>query len=194
MNNFKGTVCYLIGGAPRTGKTTRAYELAKEHVTKPLSTDAIAGIIMETAGRDRYPALFYVRDHQSAESFYRQYDTPERALEVGIAAGRQLEEPIIIVLKRLLPDWRTVILEGVAITPAFVERLERAFPETDFRVTFLYDKTGKHIEENIYAKGLWRRDESYSDDVKPNEIAYAQVFNEWIYDEALKYNQEIITF
>lgn len=192
MKNFNGTICYLIGGAPRTDKTTLSYKLAKEHATKPLSTDALAGIIMDTAGKDRYPALFYAREHPSVESFYRQYVLPEQVLQVGIAAGKQLEEPIIVVLKRLLPDWGTVVLEGVAITPAFAKRLQEVFSDTEFRVIFMYDKTGERIGERIHAKGLWRRDESYSDEIKPKEIAYAREFNEWVKKEAEKYDMEIM--
>lgn len=193
MNNLNKTTCYLIGGAPRTGKTTFAREIAQKHRVKPISTDTIAGIVMDTAGKEKYPYLYYVREHTDVESFYRQYDTPQKVLEIALKAAAQLEEPIIVFLKRFLSDWGTVVLEGAAVTPVLVLRLQDAFPETIFHTIFMHDKSGEHIEENIYAKGLWRRDEHYSDEVKPKEIAYAQAYNEWVKREAEQHGMEVLS-
>lgn len=193
MNNLNKTTCYLIGGAPRTGKTTYSIELARRHHTKSISTDAIAGIVMDIASKEQYPYLYYAREHADAESFYHQYDTPQKALEISLKAAVQLEEPIIVFLRRLLPDWETVILEGAAVTPALVLRLQDNFPEVIFDPIFMHDKTGGHIEENIYAKGLWRRHEHYSDEVKPKEIAYAHAYNEWIKREAESHGMKVLS-
>ena len=56
---MEDTICYLIGGAPRTGKTTLAKKLAGENGIKSLSTDSILVMMMKIVRREDYPDLFY---------------------------------------------------------------------------------------------------------------------------------------
>lgn len=88
-------------------------------------------------------------------------------------------------------SWKTEVLEGDVVTPAFAERMKKKFPDTTFHIIFLYDATGESIRERVFREGLWSRTIPYSDAVKPKEVAYAMAYNEWLLREANHYGMEI---
>lgn len=187
---MEDVVCYLIGGAPRTGKTTLAEKVALEHGTKSLSTDSILVMMMKMVRQEDYPDLFRTHGH-TVESFYQKYDTAKKVAEAEVKAGLDAEKGIVAVLELLLPAWKTVVLEGDMITPGFVVRLKEKFPKTSIQATFLYDDNYERIKERIYTKGLWSRSKPYTDTIKPKEIEFVQAFNEWYLHEAKRYGVEI---
>lgn len=184
------TICYLIGGAPRTGKTTLAKKLASENGIKSLSTDSILVMMMKIVRREDYPNLFYT-EGLTVEEFYEKYNTPVSAVEAGVKAGKDAERGIIALIEHTLPSWRVIVIEGDVITPSFAKGLQEKYPKTSIRATFLYDNDSERIKERIYTKGLWTRDKPYSDAVKPMEVEYVKAYNEWFRHEVERYGFEI---
>ncbi len=187
---MEDTICYLIGGAPRTGKTTLARQLAAEHHTQPLSTDSLLVMFRKIVRREDHPDLFFIQG-MTVEEFYEKYDTPQKALEASLKAGRDAEGSLTALLEYIIPSWKVVVMEGDVITPEYAQRMREKFPKTAFHVTFLYDEDGEYIQERVFREGLWSRTVPYTDAVKPKEIAYAKAYNQWFYDEARRYGMEI---
>lgn len=180
---MENTTCHLIGGAPRTGKTTLANEIATKHGIKPLSTDSILVMMMKMVQEEDYPDLFYLKG-MTVEDFYEKYSTPQQAVEAGVKSGVDAERGLIALLEYTLPAWKIVVLEGDVVTPSFAKRMQQKFPTTTFYTTFLYDDNEQRIRERIFREGLWSRTVPYSDDVKPKEVAYAIEYNKWFLNDA----------
>lgn len=184
---MEDAVCYLIGGAPRTGKTTFANKIAKENGTKVLSTDSLMVMMRKIVRREDYPELFFIDGH-TVESFYQMYNTAQKVLDAEVKAGLCAEKGIIAILEHTLPAWRVVVLEGDVITPGIADRLKKKYPKTTFHTTFFYDDNEARVHDRIYSKRLWSRDEPYTDDVKPQEVAFVKAYNKWYLTEAKRYN------
>ena len=182
---MENTVCYLIGGAPRTGKTTLAERLARESNMKSLSTDSISVMMTKIVRREDYPNIFYTQG-VTVEEFYEKYDTPTKAVEAGLKAGYDTEKGTTALIESLLPTWKAIVIEGVFVTPSFVRQLQKKYPKTAIHPTFLFDNNKQRIRERIYAKGLWSHSRPYSDAVKPKEVEYVVAYNEWFRDEAVR--------
>jgi len=187
---MEDTICYLIGGAPRTGKTTRAEKLASENGIKSLSTDSILVMLTKIVRREDYPNLFYTHGI-TVEEFYEKYDTPTKAVETSVKASYDAERGITALIEHTLPAWKVIVVEGDIITPGFAKRLQDKYPKTSIRPTFLFDDDNERITERIFTKGLWTRDKPYSDAVKPMEVEYVKAYNEWFRHEAERYGFEI---
>jgi len=187
---MENTVCYLIGGAPRTGKTTLAERLASENGIKPLSTDSISAMMTKLVRREDYPNLFY-KQGLTVEEFYEKYDTPAKAVAAGVKAASDTERGVALFIEHVLPAWKVIIIEGVFITPGFVKRLQEKHPKTSIHSTFLFDDDRDRIRERIYTKGLWSHNKLYSDAVKPKEIEYVAAYNEWFRDESKRHGLDI---
>src|SRR5436309_10655357 len=109
--------CYLIGGAPLTGKTKWADVLAAAHAgAVKISTDALCSELMRTTRpRDR-PNLFYDQQHD-VESFYAEYDTPEKAVHAGVLQGKDIEPSIRDAVARHVRACKVLIRGGGALRP-----------------------------------------------------------------------------
>lgn len=187
---MENTVCYLIGGAPRTGKTTLANEIAANHGIKPFSTDSILVMMMKIVREEDYPDLFYLKG-MSIEEFYEKYNTAQKAVEAGVKSGLDAERGLVALLEHTLPAWKVIVLEGDIITPSFAKRMQQKFPNTTFHTTFLYDDNEQRIRERIFREGLWSRTVPYSDAIKPKEVAYAIEYNEWFLNDAKQYDMKV---
>ncbi|HET9412123.1 MAG TPA: hypothetical protein VFO38_04720 [Candidatus Saccharimonadales bacterium] len=187
---MENTVCYLIGGAARTGKTTMANELAVEHGIKPFCTDSLHVMLTKLVRRQDNPDLFYTHD-LSVEQFYEKNNTPQKALEATVKAALASEYGFTVFIERILPSWQVMVIEGTLITPGFVSRLRQKYPDTTFEATFLYDDNLDRIRDRIYTHGLYYRT-PYSDNIKPKEVAYVQACNDWYKKEAKRYKMELI--
>lgn len=183
-------VCYLIGGAPRTGKTTLAEKLANENGIKSLSTDSILVMLTKIVRREDYPNLFYTQG-LTVEDFYEKYDTPTKAVEASVKAAYDAERGIIALIEHTLPAWKVIVIEGDIITPGFVKRLQDKYPKTSIRTTILFDDNHERITERIFTKGLWARDKPYSDAIKPKEVEYVKAYNKWFQREAERYGMKV---
>jgi len=183
---MEDAICYLIGGAPRTGKTTLAKKVAEENNIKSLSTDSLLVMMTKIVRREDYPDLFYTQG-LSVEEFYAKYDTTEKVVEASVKAGYEAEKGVAALIEHTLPAWKVIVVEGAVITPGFVKRLQEKYPKLSIRSTFLFDNDHERIKERIYTKGLWARDKPYSDSVKPNEVEYVVAYNEWFRSEAERY-------
>ena len=81
--------------------------------------------------------------------------------------------------------WDSFVLEGIAILPRLVHEAFKDNPS--IKPIFLLNDDRERIKEVIYTRGLWADAHTYSDEVKPIEVEWAILFNEWIKGEAEKY-------
>ena len=178
--------CFLIGGAPLTGKSTYANLLASKHQAVQFSTDNVRDWMKKVTKVQDYPRLFY-GEGLDVESFYRAYDTPQKVLAGEIDQGEDVEKGVIALLECYLP-WEQLVIEGIGITPEFAVTLQEQFPKIEFENTFLFDNDLPRIRERVWQRGLWDLADTYPDYIKEKEVEWVVLYNEFYKEEAKKYN------
>lgn len=174
--------CYLIGGAPLSGKTTLAALKAAQHQATQISTDNIRDWMKRVALPEQYPDLF-AGSELNAEAFYREYNTPEKVLKQQVDEGFDVAKGIKALLECYLP-WERLIIEGIAITPTSAKQLIADFPSIEFEVTFLYDNNTKRIQQRIKERGLWSKANTYPEHIQEKELPWVILYNEFYQHEA----------
>ncbi len=179
----------LIGGAPVSGKTTLSKDLAKHDGAVELSSDSIRSWMKQLVSNKDYPGLFY-SDDMSAEEFYQKYDSPEAVVEGEINEGRQVEKGILSFLKSSIM-WDHLIMEGIAITPEFMEKIKLMYPEQEVNCIVLVDESKERIRSRISSRGLWGPLDTYPSKLIPTEVEWVVLYNQWFLKQAKKYGIEV---
>lgn len=190
MTHINVKTCYLVGGAPTSGKTTYANILAAQHQAVHMSTDNIRSWMKRVTKREDYPNLFHTVGI-TAEEFYQKHDTADKVVKQEISEGIEVEKGIVALLQSKFP-WESLVIEGVAITPNFATRLIKDFPHIKFEVMFLYDDNAQRIEQRISSRGLWGPVESYPKHLQSLEVKWVIVYNQYFKDEAQKHDFNIL--
>jgi 2-phosphoglycerate kinase len=177
--------CYLIGGAPLSGKSTLADTIAAKHQAVQISTDNIREWMKKVSSTKEYPDLFYDKN-MDVESFYKHFDTPEIVMNAEINQGKEVEKGIKALLECYLP-WERLVIEGIAITPASAKKLAELFPKIEFEIRFLYDDNVERIKQRVWQRGLWDLADKYPDYIKEKEVQWVVLYNEFYMREAEEY-------
>lgn len=173
----------LIGGAPCAGKSTVAKSLATEKNISWISTDHIRGAVQKKTGAaHHYPWLFSTGTI-SAEDFWKGHQ-PKDVLQLEIEQGRELWS----TLKKTIHEKQYGILEGVSILP---ELVWRDFGET-IRAIFIIDPNEDRVRETINTRGLWGDATTYADWIKPKEVEWVMLHNQWLRAELKKYPYPLV--
>ena len=179
----------LIGGAPGTGKSTLAKNIAK-HLDLPwISTDQIRGIIRDYASRERYPDLLLPEGFDTAEKFLNNFS----AQEIAEMEYRQSYDvwPAIKYLIEENSSWeKGVIIEGVNIIPELIA--ENTIEHSNVQAIFIIDEDYDRLRDVVYGRGIWDRADSYTDDLKPKEIEWVTLYTGLIKASAEKYGYPIL--
>lgn len=174
----------LIGGAPCAGKSTLSAALA---VTRGVSYASVDDIREEfqkspTTERHHYPWLF--SSHEiSAEEFWKTRK-PTDLVEMEVEQARELWPTI----KQLITTGQHGILEGVSLLP---ELIWKDFGNT-IQAIFLIDPNRERVRQTILTRGLWGEAGTYADWIKPLELEWVMLHNEWFRQQAKKYPYPLI--
>jgi len=123
---------YLIGGSPRSGKTTIAKELSKKLNIPWISTDTLESVVMKYTDDNMLGTLFpksVMRrsTNQSNDEMYTKYSS-EQIVGAYIEQGNSLAKAIEMFIECEASYNNDYILEGYHILPKLVSKLEKKFP------------------------------------------------------------------
>lgn len=173
----------LIGGAPCAGKSTVAKALAEEKSVTWASTDELREVVQKQPNAEHhYPWLFF-NSQMTAEEYWKDHQ-PEDVLQLEIDQGRELWS----MLQKAITEHTYGIFEGVSILPEFVWN---AFGER-IRAVFIIDPNQQRVRETIYQRGLWGDANTYADWIKPKEVEWVMLHNQWLRDELKKYPYPLV--
>lgn len=179
----------LIGGAPLSGKTTLSKELSKRDAAIELSSDSVRSWMKQLVSTEDYPGLFY-SSNMTAEEFYDVHTTPQSVIDGEIAQGIQVEKGIISLLNSDI-GWNHLILEGIAITPEFMERVKKLYSNVEVECIILVDQNNQRIHKRISNRGLWGPLDTYPNSLITTEVKWVILYNQWFLEQAEKYSIEV---
>ncbi len=178
----------LIGGAPTTGKSTLAKDLAKHFDIPWISTDQIREIMKAVAKEEEYKNIFNTKGF-NVKSFYKKY-SPKEISNMEFEQGKEVWKGVKALIKHGWV-WRDgFVLEGLNILPSLINRDFK--DDKNIKSVFLIDKNEERIRKVIFERGLWDDPEKYPDYIKESEIEWVKLFNDKITKEAKKYNMPCI--
>lgn len=179
---------YLIGGSACTGKSTYAMNLAKQKNCSWLSTDVLRDTIRKAIKKEDFPDLFISTEYDF-EEYYKNFTDGEIFLNEIIEA--KALHPIITHFIKQLDLYKNqdkFILEGIALTPEYMNSLPSSFPNISFEFKVLLNNDENEIRRRIYKRGLWDDPSDYPDWIKEREVKWVLYGNEWFEEEARKFN------
>lgn len=170
----------LIGGGPCTGKSFLATALSRRLGLPWISSDTLCEVMRQLVRPEDYPALR--RGALRAEEYLSG-----RSLEQIIAEQLAQDLEVWKAVQALIEtdySWRSFIVEGVGVVP---EKVQECYAgRSDVKSVFLYDGDERRIRKVVYARGLWGDADTYSDAVKPIEVAWARLYGQQVRDSALR--------
>lgn len=115
---------YLIGGAPRCGKTILSKQLAKQKNISYLSTDTIRHMIVACTPHRQRGKKFPIELHKSATPYNNLNTLPPRILlKNDITESKSIWPSTRRLIEDLVESQEDFIVEGVHLMPMFVQHL-----------------------------------------------------------------------
>ncbi len=179
----------LIGGAPLSGKSTLASELSKKLQISWVSTDDIRKWMEALVRKEDYPDLFY-GDGLDAIAFYEKFKTPDEVFRMENKQGDDVQKGVRAMIESFW-WWDKFIIEGIAITPAFVKQFQDAHQDIAIIPVFIVDTDRENIKMRLEKRGLWDDANTYPDYITPLELEWTILFNNFYQTETAKYDYEV---
>jgi len=132
---------YLIGGAPRCGKTTIAKYLSKRLGIAWISSDTLEAIAMGYATAKDFPKRFpktimRKKTKRSNDLMYNKY-SPKQIAGAYLIQSQVVWKGIEMLVEAELVENRSYIIEGYHIHPQLVLNLQKKYGKRNFKSVFL---------------------------------------------------------
>jgi len=142
---------YLIGGAPKCGKTTLAKRLAEKYQIPWISADTLQNIVWAYTPKEKRETLFphsHLRG-ESNDGFYSKYPA-EQIVKNYITQGEATYSAIKMMAETYLTDGDDFIVEGYQVTPEVVNEIFEKFGQEHVKAAFLVKYDEQKFVENIH--------------------------------------------
>ncbi|MEI6221595.1 MAG: hypothetical protein WCP97_02410 [bacterium] len=167
---------YIVGGAPRVGKSTLAKQFAKSIKGKLVSTDEL-----ENPGSE------------SSVIFYNDARKNVLAPSVRIACVRKEAEHLFPSIEEMLTkttsSQQDIVIEGVHLFPAFVADMLKTFGKANSNALFIGSTNEKIIlqgmQENT-SPNNWSK--NFDEEVLKQIALFSQAFSYHMHDECKRYH------
>jgi 2-phosphoglycerate kinase len=182
---------YLIGGAPRTGKSTLARMVTNRQSMQSMATDAIRAQIRGTITQSAEPDLYYL-DSLNADEANMTRLMLERTADIIAAADREsavVWRTVETFIRNNIAAGHSIVIEGVAVLPELVATLD-----LDYSAVYLGNQSPEHTKVVLeYAR---THPETWLGGLKPDTLAayafFSQATSSHIEQQARRYRQPYI--
>ena len=167
---------YLIGGAPRTGKSTIAKQFAEFIGGRFVSTDEI-----ESPSQDQ--SVFFSDD--AAKNTL----TPKERLDSVINEANQIIRDIDGIINSAINNNEIIVIEGVHLFPAYVSGLMIKFGEKNLKAIFVGSSNIELMLQGMNqntSPNNWPK--NFNQEVKRQIALFTKEFSDYIGAESKKYN------
>ena len=138
---------YFLGGPPRVGKSTIARTITGKHNINVVSTDSLGAVLESVLDPKLEPGLFIVNkfnEMRVEDRINMMVKNTTEHLHHQIEENRAVWKAVVPFVQREKDEGRDVLVEGVAILPELVNRLENV----EYRIVLIGNQ-GKEHRENI---------------------------------------------
>ncbi len=184
---------FLLGGPPRVGKSIIASEIRKKHAVSVVSTDTLGAVLENVLSPEAAPDLFVFgkfNEMPMAERVKSMMKDPAELIDYVRKESHVVWKAVETFIKRENDEGRDVLIEGVAILPELVSRLENI----PHRVVFIGNQ-GENHKENI-KKSAEENEHDWMRDVSDEYISAFAMFvkrmSTYVERETKKYGYEYI--
>ena len=184
---------YFLGGPPKVGKSIISKTITKKYGINVVSTDSLGAVLENVLDPEVEPGLFFFKDFNERDEVDKINLMIEQTTEVihhTVVESEVVWKAITPFIFREKDEGRDVVIEGVAILPEFVNRLENI----DYRAVFIGNQGDNH-KENIKKSSKenehdWLR--ISSDDYIDAFATFVLKMSSFIENEARKYGFDYI--
>jgi len=184
---------FLLGGPPRVGKSIISNEIRQKHAVSVVSTDTLGAVLENVLSPESAPDLFIFSEFNKmlmAERVKLILDNPTELIEYVRKESYIVWKAVEVFMRKENNEGRDVLIEGVAILPELVSRLENIH----HRVVFIGNQ-GENHKEN-FKKSLEENEHDWMRDVSDQYISAFAMFvkqmSAYIEQEAKRYGFEYI--
>ena len=166
---------YLIGGAPRVGKSTIAKQFAKSINERCISTD-------ELEDPDQSSSVIFYSDPK------KNIVTPNKGIESVNNEAKQIISKIKNIIDNAVNKNQDTIIEGVNLFPAYVDDFIKKFGEENIKAVFIGSRNIELILEGMArntSEKNWLKD--FNQEVLKQIALFTKAFSNYIYLDADKY-------
>ena len=184
---------FLLGGAPRVGKSIISSEIRQKHAVSVVSTDTLGAVLEDALSPEAAPDLFVFsrfNDMPVADRVKLIVNDPAELIDYVRRESRVVWKAVESFIRREEDEGRDALIEGVAVLPELVNQLE----DIPHRVVFIGNQGNKHkanikkyAEENEHD---WMR--GVSDQYIGAFAMFVQRMSAFIEQEAAKYGFKYI--
>lgn len=172
---------HLIFGAPLSGKTCKAKELAKQLTIPWISTDDIRTYMQKLLPVIGNYELFY--SEEDTELFFSKYNTPESIFKGELTQCIAVQTGITHFIESIR-EWDDFIIEGHALTPKYIQYLEQHYKQYKFRKYYCKLPDKITLETRLTKRGLWDTPDKYDiAKYKQLELDWVTLFDSYIQEE-----------
>lgn len=181
---------YLIGGAPRSGKSTVVEKLIKAHPMLAAPTDAIRAVAKGMIKPEDNPKLFKLGrgDFDSKQNVSNFINNSNKVLDYELGESEETWKSVLDFISYTQRDGKDLAIEGVAVLPHNVTNLS-----FDNRVIFLInleDQTDSMLRSAKIYEHEWLA--KYSKETIKAFCVFNQKLNYYYYQQSKKYSQPYV--
>jgi len=185
---------FLLGGPPRVGKSIISNEIRQKHAVSVVSTDTLGAVLENVLSPESAPDLFVFGKFNKMPMAERvkliTTKNPAELIDYVRKESHVVWKAVDAFIRRENDEGRDALIEGVAVLPELVSRLDN-FPH---RVVFIGNQ-GENHKENI-KKSAEVNERDWMRDVSDQYISAFAMFvkrmSAYIEQEAKKYGFEYI--
>lgn len=190
---------YLIGGAPRCGKTLLAQRLALKKRLFWISTDTIRQMVVAATPKQQLIKKFPYNKLQQEQRHgpYRDINfyPPSILLRAEITESRSLWPSIRALITDFHDTGRSGVIEGVHLLPSYIHQLTHEFPKKDLRILYLVKEDLPSIQKGFLKNQSdhdWLSGALEDRELLEKVAQMVRIKSRYVQKEATKYNLSVI--
>ena len=154
---------YIVGGAPRVGKSIVAKKVSEGASATFISTDDVCHNMSSALSEEERNKQFPLPGFSGTAS--ENVLTPEKRVELSIVSAKSLEPEIDRLISEALKKDGSLVIEGVHLLPEYVQRLLTQYGAETFHVVFVgltnVDRVVEGIMKNTSPDNWMRESDSH---------------------------------